>query len=80
MKEKYLFYILFQVYIVFEIGQSHARLYEQLHEKTTDYNVLKREYDYLKVEFDKFCNMDKIQKFITDIKGEATEKKGDKEQ
>lgn len=121
--------------VAFEMGQSHAELYKQLQEKTTeleelkktheetvehckqlhkktedkvskdiyymkisnmelsralgqktiDYNVLKGEYDHLKEEFNKLYNqylsyMDKIQKFIADIKGEATEKKGDKEQ
>lgn len=119
----------------FEMGQSHAELYKQLQEKTTelkelkkkyeetvehckqlhkktedkvskdiyymkisnmelsralgqktiDYNVLKGEYDHLKEEFNKLYSqylsyMDKTQKFIADIKGEATEKKGDKEQ
>lgn len=59
----------------FEMGQN-------LGQKIIDYNVLKGEYDHLKVEFNKLYSeylsyMDKIQKFITDIKGEATEKKGD---
>lgn len=73
--------------VAFEMGQSHAELYKQLREKTIDYNVLEGEYDHLKAEFNKLYGqylsyMDKIQKFITDIKGEATDffKEGDKEQ
>ena len=43
-----------------------------------DYGVLKGEYDHLKAEFNKLYSeylsyMDKIQKFISDIKGEVTE-------
>ena len=61
---------------------SNMEISKALEQKTIDYDVLKGEYDHLKAEFNKLYSqylsyMDKIQKFITDIKGEATEKKGD---